>query len=183
MAPVIPMVIEQTGRGERSFDIYSRLLHERVIFVGQPIDDEVANLVVAQLLGACLAAWIVSAIYQGGPVDVHLGTPLIDPTIGPMTGFAIEAILTFFLVTVVFGVAVDTRAHSSLAGLAIGFTITADILMGGTLTGAAMNPARAFGPALVSHYWQDQWLYWAGPLAGAGAAAILYDRFFLARRA
>ena len=138
---------------------------------------------VAQLLGACLAAWIVSAIYQGGPVDVHLGTPLIDPTIGPMTGFAIEAILTFFLVTVVFGVAVDTRAHSSLAGLAIGFTITADILMGGTLTGAAMNPARAFGPALVSHYWQDQWLYWAGPLVGAGAAAILYDRFFLARRA
>ncbi len=138
---------------------------------------------VAQLLGATLAALILCRIYEGGPVDVHLGTPAIDPTIGAKTGFAIEAILTFFLVTVVFGVAVDSRAPTGFAGLAIGLTIMVDILMGGALTGAAMNPARAFGPALVSHYWQDQWLYWAGPLAGGGAAAILYDRFFLARRA
>ena len=138
---------------------------------------------VAQLLGATLAAAIISHIYQGGPVDVHLGTPTIDPTIGPRMGFTIEAIMTFFLVTVIFGVAVDPRAPSGFAGLAIGLTIMADILMGGALTGAAMNPARAFGPALVSRYWQDQWLYWAGPLVGGGAAAVLYDRFFLARRA
>lgn len=138
---------------------------------------------VAQLLGATLAAWIVCYLYQGGPVDVHLGTPAIDPTIGPKAGFVIEAILTFFLVIVVFGSAVDTRAPAGFAGLAIGLTITMDILMGGALTGAAMNPARAFGPALVSHYWQDQWVYWAGPLFGGGVAAILYDRFFLARRA
>ena len=138
---------------------------------------------VAQLLGAVLAAAIISNIYQGGPMDVHLGTPTIDPTIGPRLGFTIEAIMTFFLVTVVFGVAVDSRASTSFAGLAIGLTIMADILMGGALTGAAMNPARAFGPALISHYWQDQWLYWAGPLVGGGAAAVLYDRFFLARRA
>jgi len=138
---------------------------------------------VAQLLGATLAAAFISHIYQGGPVDVHLGTPTIDPTIGARLGFLIEAIMTFFLVTVVFGVAIHSRASTSFAGLAIGLTIMADILMGGALTGAAMNPARAFGPALVSHYWQDQWLYWAGPLVGGGAAAILYDRFFLARRA
>ncbi len=138
---------------------------------------------IAQLLGASLAAAILCYVYQGGPVDVHLGTPAIDPTIGPMTGFMIEAILTFFLVSVVFGSGVDTRAPSGFAGLAIGLTITASILMGGALTGAAMNPARAFGPALASHYWQDQWVYWAGPLAGGGAAALLYDRFFLARRA
>ncbi|HMI31578.1 MAG TPA: MIP/aquaporin family protein [Candidatus Limnocylindrales bacterium] len=136
---------------------------------------------VAQLLGASLAALILSTIYQGGPVDVHLGTPAIDPTIGPKTGFAIEAILTFFLVTAVFGTAVDPRAPNGFAGLAIGLTITACVLMGGALTGAAMNPARAFGPALASHYWQDQWVYWAGPLVGGGVAAILYDRFFLAR--
>jgi aquaporin TIP len=136
---------------------------------------------VAQLLGASLAAWILSSIYQGGPLDVHLGTPAIDPTIGPKTGCAIEAILTFFLVTAVFGSAVDPRAPSGFAGLAIGLTITACVLMGGALTGAAMNPARAFGPALASHYWQDQWVYWVGPLVGGGAAAIVYDRFFLAR--
>jgi MIP family channel proteins len=138
---------------------------------------------IAQLLGASLAAWILSTVYQGGPVDVHLGTPAIDPTIGPKMGVAIEAILTFFLVTVIFGTAVDPRAPAGFAGLAIGLTITVDILMGGALTGAAMNPARAFGPALAARYWQDQWVYWVGPLLGGGVAAILYDRFFLARRA
>jgi MIP family channel proteins len=136
---------------------------------------------IAQLLGASLAAWVVCAAYQGGPVDVHLGTPAIDPTIGPKTGVLLEAIFTFFLVIVVFGTAVDPRAPAGFAGLAIGLTITADILMGGALTGGAVNPARAFGPALLSHYWQDQWVYWVGPLAGGGVAAILYDRFFLAR--
>ncbi|HEY2923427.1 MAG TPA: MIP/aquaporin family protein [Candidatus Eisenbacteria bacterium] len=137
---------------------------------------------VAQLMGASLAAGILSWVYQGGPVDVHLGTPTIDPTIGPTMGFAIEAILTFFLVTSVFGTAVDPRAPSGFAGLAIGLTITVCVLMGGALTGAAVNPARAFGPALASHYWQDQWVYWVGPLAGGGVAALLYDRLFLARR-
>jgi MIP family channel proteins len=138
---------------------------------------------VAQLLGASLAAFFISHIYQGGPVDVHLGTPAIDPTIGPRAGFLIEAVLTFFLVITVFGSAVDPRAPNGFAGLAIGLSITACILMGGALTGAAMNPARAFGPALGSQYWQDQWVYWAGPLLGGGVAALLYDRFFLARRA
>jgi MIP family channel proteins len=138
---------------------------------------------VAQLLGASLAAGILGWVYQGGPVDVHLGTPTIDPTIGPTMGFVLEAIMTFFLVTTVFGTAVDPRAPSGFAGLAIGLTITAGVLVGGALTGAALNPARAFGPALASHYWQDQWVYWVGPLAGGGVAALLYDRLFLARRA
>jgi len=135
----------------------------------------------AQLVGASLAAGILGYLYQGGPVDVHLGTPTIDPTIGSMTGVLVEAILTFFLVISVFGTAVDPRAPSGFAGLAIGLTITVDVLMGGGLTGAAMNPARAFGPALASHYWQDQWVYWVGPLVGGGVAAVLYDRFRLAR--
>ncbi len=90
---------------------------------------------IAQLLGASLAAWVLCTIYQGGPVDVHLGTPAIDPTIGPKMGVAIEAILTFFLVTVIFGTAVDPRAPAGFAGLAIGLTITVDVLMGGALTG------------------------------------------------
>lgn len=136
---------------------------------------------VAQLLGASLAAWVLSTLYQGGPVDVHLGTPTIDPTIGPRAGFLLEALLTFFLVTTVFGSAVDPRAPNGFAGLAIGLSITACVLCGGALTGAAMNPARAFGPALLSHYWQDAWVYWAGPLLGGGVAALLYDRLFLAR--
>ena len=139
------------------------------------------NYWIAQLAGAALAAWILSYAYQGGPVDVHLGTPAIDPTIGARTGLLLEAIMTFFLVSVVFGTAVDPRAPKGFAGLAIGLTITADILVGGALTGGAMNPARAFGPALASGYWQDQWVYWVGPLLGGAVAALLYDRFFLER--
>jgi len=136
---------------------------------------------IAQLVGASLAVWVLSFAYQGGPVDVHLGTPAIDPTIGAKTGCLIEALMTFFLVTVVFGTAVDPRATKGFAGLAIGLTMTAGILVGGALTGGAMNPARAFGPALLSGYWQDQWVYWVGPMLGGGVAAILYDRFFLER--
>ena len=136
---------------------------------------------IAQLLGAALAAWVLSMAYRGGPLDAHLATPAVDPSIGaPMAAF-IEAILTFFLVAVVFATAVDPRAVKGFAGLAIGMTITMDILMAGTLTGGAVNPARAFGPALLSGYWQDHWAYWVGPLIGGGVAAVLYERFFLER--
>ena len=96
-------------------------------------------------------------------------------------GFAIEAILTFFLVWVIFACAADPRGtFKSIAGLAIGFTITFDILIGGPLTGAAMNPARAFGPELVQNFWSDWWIYYTAPLLrAAGVAALLYDYLYL----
>lgn len=137
---------------------------------------------VAQLSSAIAGAALLKWIFTGD-ARAALGAPAVGPGIEPEAALIIEAILTFFLVLSVFGVAVDSRASGEFAGLAIGFTIIACVLMGGALTGACMNPARAFGPALASHYWQDQWLYWAGPLFGGGVAAILYDRFFLARRA
>ena len=92
----------------------------------------------------------------------------------------IEAVLTFFLVWVIFATAADPRgAFATIAGLAIGFTITLDICMGGPYTGAAMNPARAVGPELVQNFWTDAWVYWVGPLIGAGLAALAYDRLYL----
>ena len=136
---------------------------------------------IAQLSGAVLGAWILSVAYQGGPPDAHLGAPAVDPSIRPIYAMVLEAVAAFMLLTVVFGSAVDPRAPKGFAGLAIGLTITANILMGASLTGACFNPARGFGPALVSGYWQDQWVYWVGPLLGGGVAAILYDRFFLER--
>ena len=139
------------------------------------------NYWAAQLVGAIVAAWVLSVAYHGGPVDVHLGAPAIDPSLGTTMAVVLEAIMAFMLVTVVFGSAVDPRAPQGFAGLAIGLTITANILVGGALTGAAFNPARAFGPALVSGYWQDQWVWWAGPLLGGGVAGLLYERFFLKR--
>jgi len=136
---------------------------------------------IAQLAGASIAAWLLSLAYPTGAADVHLGAPALDASMSPMLGMAFEAVLAFMLVIVIFGSAVDPRAPKGFAGLAIGLTLTANILVGGSLTGASFNPARAFGPALIAGYWQDQWLYWVGPMLGGAVAALLYDRFFLSR--
>jgi aquaporin Z len=92
----------------------------------------------------------------------------------------IEAVLTFFLVVVVFATAVDPRgAFKQIAGLAIGFTITLDILMGGLLTGGIMNPARALGPQLVGDVWKHWWVWYVGPFAGGVIGASLYELLYL----
>src|SRR5919204_1094567 len=105
---------------------------------------------------------------------------LLGRTVRAGAGVAVELILTFFLVWVIFATAADSRGtFKSIAGLAIGFTITLDILMGGPLTGAAMNPARAFGPELVQNFWGAAWIYYVGPALGAVAAAMLYELLYL----
>jgi aquaporin Z len=136
---------------------------------------------VAQLLGATLAALILRGVYPDERADAtKLGAPVLNEAIGVGAGFAIEVVLTFFLVWVVFATAVDPRGtFTVIAGFAIGLTIGADILMGGPLTGAAMNPARAFGPQLVGNAWADGWLWYVAPLVGGGLAAVLYDTLYL----
>jgi len=136
---------------------------------------------IAQLAGAALGAWVLSIAYPTGAADAQLGAPALGPSIAPMTGMVIEALLAFMLVTVIFGSAVDPRAAKGFAGLAIGLTYTANLLACGSVTGASFNPARAFGPALMAGAWQDHWLYWVGPMLGGAVAALLYDRFFLSR--
>ena len=136
---------------------------------------------VAQFSGAITAAWLLSVAYHGGAAEAHLGAPAVDPSVGAFLAMVLEGVAAFLLVIVVFGSAVDPRAPKGFAGLAVGLTVTANILMGGVLTGMAFNPARAFGPALVAGFWQDQWVYWVGPLLGGGVAGLLYDRFLLER--
>jgi len=136
---------------------------------------------IAQLAGASLGAYLLSVAYPTGAADAHLGAPALAASVSPLVGMILEAAMAFMLVTVVFGSAVDPRAPKGFAGLAIGLTLTANILVGGSLTGASFNPARAFGPALMAGYWQDQWVYWVGPMLGGAVAALLYDRFFLSR--
>jgi len=133
--------------------------------------------ILAQLAGGAAGAGLLrSALPSSFWEGVSLGTPLVSPSISNGQAILIEAILTFFLVWVVFGTAVDPEgAFNKVAGLAIGFVITMDIFMGGPFTGAAMNPARAFGPALVSGSWTGWWVYWIGPVAGGVLAASLYD--------
>jgi aquaporin Z len=138
---------------------------------------------VAQFLGAVVAALLLSWLLPAVLTDpVNLGAPALGDGIGAGAGVVIEAILTFFLVWVVFATAADPRgSFTSIAGLAIGFTITLDILFGGPLTGAAMNPSRALGPELVDGDWTDAWVWYVGPLLGGAVAAISYELLYLRR--
>ena len=136
---------------------------------------------IAQFAGATLAALLLWWIYPTEVTDgAKLGAPAVGAQIGVGAAFFVEAVLTFFLVWVIFATAADPRGtFKSVAGLAIGLTITLDILMGGPLTGAAMNPSRAFGPQLVANAWSDGWIWYLGPLLGGGAAALLYEWLYL----
>jgi aquaporin TIP len=136
---------------------------------------------IAQLAGATAAALLLWWIYPGDAVKAtHLGSPLLSNRIDVGAGVFLEALLTFFLVWVVFATAADPRGtFKSIAGLAIGLTITLDILMGGPLTGAAMNPSRAFGPMLVNNQWADGWIWFVGPAVGGVVAAVAYDWLYL----
>jgi len=132
---------------------------------------------VAQLAGAAAASYLITIFYlQDVWRRAALGVPSLASDVTPVMGMVIEAVLTFLLVLVFFGTAADKDSpFAKLAPFAIGLTVTAGILAGGMLTGAAMNPARAFGPALVGHYWANQSVYWVGPLAGGIAAGSLYS--------
>ncbi len=97
-----------------------------------------------------------------------------------MHGMILEATLAFVLVFVFFATVVDLRGVSNrLAGFAVGLTVTMGTLFGYPFTGAAMNPARAFGPALAAHHWSNHGVYWVGPLFGGVLAGVIYDRLFL----
>ncbi len=135
--------------------------------------------IVAQLVGATLAGLLLQAIFpQAIWQAAQLGTPDLAPGISLGTGILVEAILTFFLLLAVFGTAVDKRAPK-IGGFGIGLTVLVDILVGGPLTGAAMNPARTFGPALAGGFWQNDLVYWIGPIVGAAIAALLYEYVIL----
>ena len=128
---------------------------------------------IAQLLGGLMAAWILLSLFTR---DVIIsGTPQLAINLTGAQGILVEALLTFFLVFIVHGTAVDGRSVGrAVAGFAIGGTITLDILFGGPLTGAAMNPARVFGPAVAANFWKAHYVYWIGPLLGGGLAGIVY---------
>ncbi len=129
----------------------------------------------SQLVGAILAALLLRVLVPGA-MDAQLGGQALAPGIGLATGIGIEVILTFLLVFTVFATAVDERgAFKTIAGFGIGLVVAFDILAGGPLTGASMNPARSFGPALVSASWTGHLVYWIGPVIGGILAALVYD--------
>jgi|SRR6266550_3936596 len=151
-----------------------------VLVAGAMGAGEAIGYIVSQLIGGVAGALLLSVVLGGA--ETGLGMPALahnltlgatSLTITPAAGFTIEAVLAFFLVTVVLSTAVAGRA-GNLAPLAIGMTLTLNILMGGALTGAPFNPARALGPMIATGNFNDAWLYLTAPIVGAIIAAILH---------
>lgn len=140
-----------------------------------------AAYVLAQLLGATTAAGVCRVLFPPEAVSAAtLGLPLPAPwaTIGVV--LLGEFIMTFLLMTSIYGTAVDERGKAvKIGGFGIGLTVAFDILAGGAVTGASMNPARSFGPALEMMHWEWHWAYWVAPIAGACAAALIYENLWL----
>lgn len=141
----------------------------------------VGPYIVAQLLGATTAALICRMIFPvEAVVQAQLGLPLPAVWASPAAVIIGEFVMTYLLMTSIFGTAVDARGQAvKIGGFGVGLTVAFDILAGGALTGASMNPARSFGPALVVGNFSWHWLYWLAPIAGACAAAIVYERALL----
>jgi MIP family channel proteins len=153
------------------------------VWVGGKIETKrAAAYLFSQLAGALLAAAMVAILLDSpnapGRELVFKGTPAVGKGATALQSIGIEAVLTFFLVFVVYGTAVDIRAPK-IGGLAIGLTVALDILFGGPFTGAAMNPARTFGPAVIGQQWNHHYVYWIGPLLGGALAGIVYGRFLI----
>jgi MIP family channel proteins len=135
----------------------------------------------AQLAGATAAAFFLKAVIPEETWRaIALGAPELARDFPVWAGIALEGVTTFFLVLTVFATAVDEKgAFRSIAGFGIGLSITLGFLVARPLTGAALNPARAFGPALAATHWAHQGVYWVGPLAGGFVAGLLYDSLYL----
>ncbi len=132
-----------------------------------------------QLASAALAALLVKMLLPAAAVrSALLGVPVIASSVTLEQAIGIELVLTFFLVSAVFGTAVSSDSPR-VGGFGIGLVVLFDILVGGPLTGAAMNPARAFGPALVAGQWLGHAVYWVGPIVGAILAALLWQYVLL----
>jgi len=138
--------------------------------------------IIFQLIGAVVAAFSLKAILPELGAKVNFGTQggpseLLNNSV--MAGITVEIILTFFLVTVIFLTAVHKKAPAGIHGISIGGMVFLLHLVGVPLTGASMNPARTFGPAVVSGFWELHWLYWLAPIIGGIIAGVIMNYVFV----
>lgn len=131
---------------------------------------EVPAYWVGQVAGAIAAAGSLRLLFGSA---AQLGATFPAGSAGQSLG--LEIVLTAVLMFVIMAVATDTRAVGQMAAIAIGGTVALDAMWAGPVSGASMNPARSFGPALVSGNWEAHWVYWIGPLLGAVIGAMLYQ--------
>ncbi|KAM0938870.1 putative major intrinsic protein [Dioscorea sansibarensis] len=130
---------------------------------------------IAQLLGSTVACLLLR-VSTGEPTG-SFGLSGISV----WNALVLEIVMTFGLVYTVYATAIDPKRGTlgTIAPIAIGFIVGANILAGGAFDGASMNPAVSFGPSLVSWSWDNQWVYWVGPLIGGGIAGLVYELFFI----
>jgi MIP family channel proteins len=135
-----------------------------------PLRDAVAYIT-SQLAGATAGALLLLAAWSDKPAALGATIPRVEAG----TALLYEIVLSALLMFVIVAVATDTRAVGAAAAIAIGGTVALDALLGGPLTGASMNPARSFGPALAAGTWTDFWIYVLGPVSGAALGAAAYQ--------
>ena len=137
-----------------------------------------ALYIAAQLMGSALACLLLAFLTGGAPTPVHA----LAPGVGALQGVLMEVVLTFSLLFAVYATVVDPRrAVGGMGPLLVGLVVGANVLAGGPFSGASMNPARSFGPALAAGVWADHWVYWVGPLIGGPLAGLVYDGLFMAQ--
>jgi len=137
---------------------------------------QMARYILAQLAGAVLAGFLCVTVFSTGVVST--ATPNLGKDVSIGAAILVEATLTFLLTFVMFGTTMDARGPK-IGGLCVGLVVTAGVLFGQPLTGAAMNPARVFGPALVSGHFANHAVYWIGPMLGAALAGLIYGRLLI----
>ncbi len=142
------------------------------------------SYIVSQLAGATVAAKACAMIFPASAVaEANLGIPLPASWATTGTVIGVEIILTFMLMIAIFGTAVDARGQAvKIGGFGIGLAVTFDILAGGPITGASMNPARSFGPALIQGHWDWHGFYWVAPIIGAVLGALVYQHLILEKK-
>ncbi len=136
--------------------------------------------IMAQLVGAVVGVLLILGTIPDA-ADTNLGAHALGPGVSIGMGLLMEIVITFALVFVIFATAIDSGGMGNLAPIAIGLTVLVDHLVAVPITGASMNPARSFGPALVTGEWVDHWIYWVAPLLGGAIAGLVYQFVFINR--
>jgi glycerol uptake facilitator protein len=136
----------------------------------------------SQLAGAAAGGYLLGVLFPQAIAPIHLGVTYLGKGVTVSQGIAMEFIITFLLVLVIFATAIDQRAPRGFAGLAIGVVILFGVMVGWPITGGSMNPARTFGPAVASGFFQNHLVYWVGPVLGGIAAGLLYEKVFAEKK-
>ena len=137
-----------------------------------------AYYIMSQLTGAAMAAYFLSLLFPDAVSTVYLGTCTLGEGVEPWKAVSIECLVTFLFVFTIFATAVDKRTSKVLAGAAIGLVFLFGVSISITFSGGALNPARVFGPAVVSGHFDSHYVWWLGPVSGAIAAGFLYGKVF-----